>query len=189
MVVSLFLLLIRSAQTGPSWRMIGVWSVLLLPFTACALAACLSPSAGRRTRTALAAGTVLVLGSFVHDAFRLKRDSSWAFPKSDRLAGKYLDELITAKPDTKILIESSRYAFLNIQVASQHPDAFVRNSIPEQLSAPILAPGRRVREALGDRGIELLVFRTDEYTALLDRSPDVAKLEQFGAWSIYQLTK
>ncbi len=187
-VASLVLLLTQSAQTGPSWRMIGVWSMLLLPFTACVLAGCSWPSAGGKIRNVLAAGaTVLVLGAFVYDAFRIERNSSRAFPESDRLAGQYLNELITANPDTKILIESSRYFFLNIQIASQHPDAFVRNSVPELKCVPILPLGGPVRAALVSQRIEFLVFQTDEYKDFLNQSPDVTKVKDFGPWSIYEL--
>jgi hypothetical protein len=126
MVASLVLLLLRSAKSGPSWRDIGVWSMLLAPFTAHLLAGYSWPFSGGRIRKVLAScATVLVLSAFMYDTFRIERNSTWAFPESDRLAGNYLNGLIAADPEAKILIKSSRYFFLNIEVASQHPDAFV----------------------------------------------------------------
>ncbi|HSP96960.1 MAG TPA: hypothetical protein VL049_06905 [Candidatus Dormibacteraeota bacterium] len=190
LVASLVLLLTRSAQTGPSWRMIGVWTMLLLPFTAWVLAGGDRPAAEDGKGKALAiAATMLVLAAFVFDTFRIERDSSWAFPESDRLAGRYLDGLLTAKPEARVLIESSRYFFLNVQVASQHPDAFVTNSVPERESTSLLPLGGRVRQALEGREIELLVFRTDEYRDFLNRSPEVTKLGDFGPWSIYAVRR
>lgn len=188
-VVSLILLLTRSAQSGPSWRMIGVWSMLLVPFTAHSLAGYSWPFAGGRIRKVLASSaTVLVLGAFMYDTLRIERNSTSAFPESDRLAGNYLNGLIVADPDAKILIESSRYFFLNIQVASQHPDAFVGNSTPNRQSVPILPLGGSVRNAVEKHGIRFLVFRGDEYKNFLNRSPEVSKLRVFGPWSIYALT-
>ena len=187
-VISLAMLLLRSAQSGPSWRMIAVWSLLLVPFTARFLAGYSWPFSGGRTSNVLAScATVLVLSVFLYDAFRIERNSTWAFPYSDRLAGKYLDDFITAAPDTKILIESSKYFFLNIQVASQHPEAFVRNSVPEKQSVPILPLGSSVRDALESRGVTLLVFQDNSYKDFLNRSSEVVKLKTFGPWSVYML--
>jgi 4-amino-4-deoxy-L-arabinose transferase-like glycosyltransferase len=185
--VSLVLLAVNGAQSGPSWRMILVWSMLLLPFTACVLANGLHPSVGRATRNARAGATVLVIGAFVYGIFRFEGASTWAFPESDRRAGQYLNDLIRTEPGTKILIDSSNYVSLNVQVASQHPQAFVLNSLPRAGTAPILTPAGPVRDALVGRGIDLLVFRSDDYRHLLDHSPAVTRLEQFGAWSIYRL--
>jgi len=189
-VVSLVLLLIGSAQTGPSWRDIAVWSMLLAPFTARLLANDSWPFAGGPIRKLLASSaTVLVLGAFMYDTFRIKSNSTWAFPESDRLAGNYLNGLIAAHPRAKILIESSTYVFLNIQVASEHPDAFVTNSVPERPSVPILPLGGFVRNALEKSGIMFLVFREGAYRDFLNRSPEVSKLRDFGPWSIYALTQ
>jgi hypothetical protein len=54
---------------------------------------------------------------------------------------------------------------------------------------PILPLGGSFRDALEKEGITLLVFREDEYKDFLNRSPEVAKLRDFGPWSIYTLTQ
>jgi len=159
LIASVVLLLTGSSQTGPSWRMIAVWSILLVPFTA----RLLSGSFGKPL-------TMLILGAFLFDTARIQRNSAWAFPESDRQAGIYLNSLVAAHPDTKILIESSQYFYLNIQVASQHPKSFVKNP------APMLAPG-----------IGYLVFQTAEYKNSLNTNPGLRKLEDFGPWSIYSV--
>jgi hypothetical protein len=186
--LSLGLLLIRSAQTGPSWRMIAVWSMLLMPFTARFLADSSRRLAGVRAGKILAsAATVVVLSAFLYNTFRIERNSAQWFPESDRAAGRYLNDLIAANPDTKILIESSRYFFLNILVASQHPDSFIRNSVPNQQSVPVLPREGSIRNALASQGIGFLVFRGDDYKSRLNQSLEVARLQDFGTWSIYRL--
>ena len=186
--MSLGLLLMRSAQTGASWRMIAVWSMLLMPFTARFLTDSSWLLAGSRTGKVLAStAIVVVLSAFLYDTFRIERNSAQWFPESDRQAGRYLSDLIAANPDTRILIESSRYFFLNILVASQHPDAFVRNSVPNQQSVPVLPREGSVRNALANQGIRFLVFRGDDYKSLLNQSLEVARLGDFGPWSIYKM--
>lgn len=188
-LLSLVLLLLRSAQTGPSWRDIGVWSMLMVPFTGYLLAGYTWPFPAGPIGKVLASGaTVLVLSAFVYDTFGIEKNSTWAFPESDRQAGDYLNGLIAADPGARILIESSKYFYLNIQVASQHPDAFVRNSTPERTGKSILPLGGSVRKAHEKEGVTLFVFRGDEYKQFLDRSSVVAKLKDFGPWSIYTAT-
>ncbi len=188
LLVCLVLLLMQSAQTGPSWRMTGVWGMLLVPFTAYLLAGCFRDASGGMIRAAFApALTLLVLAAFAYDTLRIERSSFWAFPRSDLEAGRYLGGLISADPDRKILIESSRYYFLNIEVASQRPEAFVENSQTGRRSAPILPLAGSIRDALEGRGIGLLAFQSEAYKTLLNQSPDVRKLSDFGIWSIYEL--
>ena len=180
--MSLIFLLTRAAATGASWRITAVWSILLLPFTAFLL-----------TRIGKAAGplvTLVLLAAFLFNTFRIEKASRWAFPRSDRDAGAYIDHRIAGDPSARILIESSTYAYLNIEVASQHPDAFVNNSAPEQpLSPRIVAPGASLPGTLKAQGITLLMFRSRDYQNFLNRSSEVVKLKDFGEWSIYQLVR
>ncbi len=133
LAASAVLLVARGGQTGPAWRMVGVWTVLLVPFTAYLLAGCAWPFSGGALRRTLGLGVALVVaGAFLHSTFQIERASTWAFPESSLRAGQYLERRIEDSPQDRVLIESSEYSFLNIQVASQHPDAFVLNSVPEQ---------------------------------------------------------
>jgi hypothetical protein len=189
LLVSLALLLMRSAQTGPSWRMIAVWNMLLLPYTAFLLTErrWLSSKGLKGGRALGAIATTLVLGAFVYDTFRIEKASRWAFPESDIQTGRYLEDAINSNPETKVLIESSRYFYLNVLVASQHPDAFVRNSIPNAESEPVLRTTSPTWIALKEQGIRFLVFQTRPYKDLLNRSPDISRLKDFGPWSIYKV--
>jgi hypothetical protein len=175
--ISLILLALHTAQTGPSWRMIDVWGMLLLPFTA------------RLCFAFRGAGLLIgcaLLASFMHDTLRIERESRWAFTESDRLAGQYLNRLLLSEPDSKILIESSTFAFLNIEVASQHPDAFVNNSTPERAGTPVLPIGTPVWRTGLQPSVRYLMFRTNPYKEALNWSPEVYPLKVFGDWSIYR---
>jgi hypothetical protein len=104
-LMSVLLLILHSAQTGPSWRMIAVWGELLIPFTAHFLA----PATGFGGQSkALLAATLLVCVAFWHEAFSIESASAWAFPPSDMRTGQYLNRILMDAPDTRILIESSR---------------------------------------------------------------------------------
>jgi len=184
---SLGLLFLRGAQSSAPWRMSSVWTILLTPFTARLLTTnewMIQQPTIRRTLQVCAAG--VILAAFVADTLRIERASEWAFPRSERRAGSYLDRLISKAPQTHVLIESSLFFYLPIKVASQHPDALVDNSVPEQAIPPILAPGGSIRNVVQARQIDLFVFKTDEYKKFLDSSHEVVKLEQFGDWSIYR---
>jgi hypothetical protein len=76
---------------------------------------------------------------------------------------------------------------MNIEVASQHPDAFVLNSVPEKQSPPILPAGGVVGAALEPHRITLLVFCSTPYKDFLDRCPEVTRIEDFSPWSVYEV--
>jgi hypothetical protein len=101
-----------------------------------------------------------------------------------------LNDLLAVSPSTKILIESSGYFYLNIMIASQHPNAFVLNSAPERPDErpPIVSAEKPLdKSALTNRGIGILVFKAPNYKDLIEQHADVAKTDEFGEWSIYQL--
>ena len=188
--MSLILLFIWSAQTGPSWRMICVFSMLVIPFTA-RLVACERwglPDAKSARAIGFCIFALLMIAS-LYGVIRIKRESTWAFPVSDRLAGRYFNSLMSTAPNAKVLIESSQYFFLPVLIASQHPDSFVTNSVPETQSAPILSQGSSVRKVAEAQGVGFFIFRTEEYKNFLDRCPEVAKVKDFGPWSVYKLAQ
>jgi len=172
--------------------MTGVWSMLLIPFTAHFVLSQerrFSTSTGKRFCTY--GLMLLTFVMFLLHLDYLKRDSRWAFPRSERAAGQYLNDLLAIHPTTKILIESSGFFYLNLMIASQHPEAFVLNSIPERPDEepPIISHAKPVDEsALTNRGIGILVFKTQSYKDLLKRHTNVVKRADFGDWSIYQLS-
>lgn len=190
--MSLILLLTKRAQSGPAWRMTGVWSMLLIPFTANVLLGMAKrypkfPAAGFFTYASI----LLILGMFMLQTVRIKQNSYWAFPVCERAAGNYLNELISRYPGSKILIESSGFFYLNIVVASQHPDSFVFNSISEQPEKrePVITPQRTIDEsALAKMKIRTLVFKTKAYKDFLSTKLNIVKRKDFGEWSVYSLS-
>lgn len=184
--ISLGLLLMRSAQTGASWRDICVWSMLAIPFTASLLSGAAWRFPAGSTGKLIQAGLLLiVISTSLYNVVRLRRDSSWAFPESDRLAGSFLNSLASAARGKKILIESSTYAYLNLEVASQQPDSFLLNGVPEQPGVPLLSPRGSIRRAVDELGVRFLVFQSDEYKSSFSHNPDVTKVQDFGRWSVY----
>jgi hypothetical protein len=185
---SLALLIVGAAQTSAPWRMSCVWTMLLIPITARFLTGQeWTFRVGRIAPALQLCAAALLLAASLADTVRMQKEaSSWAFPQSDRLAGKYLDGVIRKAPETRILIESSLFFYLTVLVASQHPDSFVENSVPEQPDPPLLAPGASVRSVAEARKIRLFVFRTEEYKRFFDSSPEVVKLEEFGPWAVYR---
>jgi hypothetical protein len=191
MCISLYLLIVGAAQTSAPWRMSCAWTMLLMPFTGRFL---VDDSwrfwAGRQARTLQLCAIALLLAAFTADTFRIQREAAgWAFPLSDRLAGKYLDELIRAAPGTCILIESSQFFYLTIEVASQHPNSFIENSLAEQPGPYVLSPGDSIPNVVAARNIGLFIFQTEEYKRFLDSSPAVVKLKEFGPWAIYRAVR
>lgn len=182
------LLLFRIAESAAPWRMSCIWTMLLIPYTARFLTGdkwTAWAGAGGRALKLCAAGACIA--AFLAHTSRLKQDNSWAFPQADLQAGQYLDSILHSRPATRILIESSLFFHLPLLVASQHPGAFIENSVPEQVLPPILAAGAPIRKIVQERKIHLLVFRSEQYKKSLDSNPEVALLDQFGPWSIYRV--
>lgn len=167
-VLSAGLLAASAAQSGPSWRMIGVWSLLTLPFTARVAA----QAEGRYRWLGIAFG-LAVLTAFGLDLRRIERQSGWAFPAWDRTAGAYMESVLENDPKQRIQIESSKFNYLNVLAASQHPEAFVLSPEPQ----------------VGADGSTWLLFRTPQFTERLDAQPNLVKVRQFGPWSLYCATE
>jgi len=163
-IASAILLLKHTAQTGPSWRMIAVWSLLLLPFTAYFVAT---------ARPSLRLLVVpLLLMAFIFDTFTIARQSFWAFPASSRQAGEYLGNLIASNPESKVLIDSTTFAYLNLQLSSQVPDAFVLGK-----AVPASPP----------KDVRFLAFQDDGQKKALELTAKARKLTVFGPWFIYEV--
>jgi hypothetical protein len=190
--ISITLVAISTVQTGPSWRMTGLWGVLLVPFTAYTLW-----SLGRlfdRPAVILAvrAGSIILVfaASLIH-TFNIKSDSQWAFRQSERQAGQFIEQLIKDGQD-KVLIESFNFYHLNILTASRRPEAFVWNSAPRQPEA--MTPHVEARTdihwaGLSRLGIRYLVFKQDDIKRHLESSGKVMKLSEFESWSVYSLNQ
>ncbi len=180
------------------WRVVVVWSLLLIPFTASWILQqgkirFSSDSEQRLSKYTVICTLFFFLSLFGLYIYWMTRQS--AFTTEDRLAGEYLNERLAPTPGqgkAKVLIETSDWSFLNIVVASQHPEAFVYNSGPD----PFM-PGEYIIDLnnpidtskLAENGIGLLVFRGPLYKARLQESAKIAKLKDIGYWSVYELRR
>jgi len=189
LITSAILLFIESAQSGATWRMTGPWSMLLLPFTAHLILSLTRLPCNIKIRRLSEIGLLsLVLLGFSVQTLSVYEDSAWAFQASELALGRYLDEILIHDPDARMLIESSEFFYLNIIVASQHPEAFVRNSTAEQpeIWTGVLTPDTQICwDEIMSLDIRYLVFRTERFTRWLDQYPDVEKIRDAGEWSVY----
>jgi hypothetical protein len=176
----------KHAQSGPSWRMIVVWSLLLLPFTADVITG-LRQRLPRVGAAAVIALSVLYVGS----TYWMWRHSRWAVPENERALGSELNRLVTTRPvGMHVLIDTSKFSYLNVLVSSQRPEVFILNSIPERADDPaaVIAADRSPSTPdLRARGIGLLVFRSPELRAVLTRDAALQQVGNFGDWAVYEL--
>ncbi len=190
LAVSAALLVNSGAQSGPSWRMTGVWSMILVPFTAYFITRLSRRASGRYSRR-LVAGAIVALfvaASIVH-THRIKTSSWWAFPPGDRELGRNLENVI-AQRDTKILIESSKYFYLNVLVASQHPEKFILNSIPQHPNTrePLIEPDKpEGLRQLTQLGVSVLVFKSARFRDWLDLSDATESIGEYAGWTAYRV--
>jgi len=154
------MLLGGAAQTGPSWRMTVAWGLLLLPFTATVLTR--GWRGGRRSATARRASAfvaALLMVVSIADTERIRRESTWAFPPSDRELGAVIEDLVRRNPTARVLVDTSDFSYLNVLVASQHPEAFVLNEGPTSVPrASILQREPGLTGSVCDDGSDLLLF-------------------------------
>jgi len=188
--VATILLFAKRAQSGPSWRMIVVWSLLLLPFTVEAVIRLRHqlPRFGRALTAVVFGGLCLLSLLATH---RMYQQSRWAIPPITRGIGRDLNAVLATYPaGTRVLIDSSTYSYLNLLVSSQRPDLFIRNSAPERENDPsaIVSSDRPLPLAeLERRNIRLLVFRTPALREILDRQTALRRLTDYGEWAVYEV--
>jgi len=172
------------------WRIPAVWSILLLPFTA-HFALRFSGDLLKRGKwkNVLAVPAVLLLvGMFLVQTQKSTQTSG--FTVDDLHAGQYIDEIANTRSGSgtlRVLVDSSSWAYLNVEVASQHPDIFVTNSggDPLQPQKAVISETEIDRASLMASGAELLLFSKQEYKDILERDGESTKLKDFGSWSLY----
>lgn len=191
LLISVALLMAKRAQSGPSWRMIVVWSLLLVPFTVDTVHSLTRrlPRFGRPLAAAALVGLALLSLFGTH---RMYWQSRWAIPPITRDIGRDLSARLATYPkEARVLIESSSYSFLNLLVSSQQPDRFINNSVPEVEDDPsaIVAADRPLSlPELQRRNIRVLVFRTRALRDRLDGEPALRRVADYGEWSVYELS-
>lgn len=184
------LLVGRRAQSGPAWRMVDVWSLLLLPFTADLIVGARQrwPCVARPVGAAAIAGLCLL---YLFGTYWVWQASRWAVPEVERALGGELNHLLASQPaGARVLIDTSKYSYLNVMVSSQRPQAFIPNAIPERTDDPaaVIVADRPLAVAeLRRRDIRLLVVRAPALRDVVARDPAIRHVRDFGDWSLYEL--
>jgi hypothetical protein len=196
LLMSVLSILGKGLPSHNFWRIPAVWSALLVPFTAWWIAGLArrppprQPLPRPRRLDRRAAGALaLVLLAFSFQSVRMTERSR--FSREDRQAGQYLAaQLGAGAPAARILIDSSDWSYLNVVVASQHPDAFECNSGPDpnRPLEPVVSPRTPPDPSrLAARDIRFLAVKAAPLKDEVGRLPGAARLRDFGDWTIYEL--
>lgn len=181
----------KGLPTHGFWRIPAVWSILLIPFTAhwfVIRLGSLHTAAGLR-RAGLICLLCVVLALSIRGIYSMTEHS--AFSRDDLAAGRYVHTLLSEQTPGafhKVLIESGIWSYINVMIASQHPEQFILNSgfDPVAHAEPLLNPDEPfVGMTLQRMEIALLVFRRDDYKDYLDARTEMRRLNDFGPWTIY----
>lgn len=191
LAVSLVALLGKGMPTHGFWRIPALWSVLLIPFTANGIASLLdAPHRLKKLRT-IAGVAILacLLGLCMKGTLAMTGRS--AFSRDDLAVGRFVQrEFSQSTRPHRVLIESDIWDYVNVMIASQHPEWFILNSgfDPTEHKDPLLAAEAPFDATkLQQMDVALLVFRREDYTDYLNGRPGIRKLSAFGPWTVYAL--
>ena len=213
-VVVVFILASGSVSYAIPWRFSGVWTLSMLPFLAFWIVSMANqaPSANRPW-VILGAITVVVAALSFQTLYRwADRVKYRSYSDGDIIAGQYLRDWFEDQ-DGNILIESTgSYNFLNLLVTSNAPERaalstgddiqmvalhiaqsdYLQKNQPEiyrSYASPKydLASGGNL-EKITERDIKLVVVESEAIVEALNLSPNFERAEQFGKWTIFQLT-
>ncbi len=186
------------------WRVAGPALFLLLPFLAHLIYKfCSAISINRHVYyTSLVILASLFVASFYADTSRRTKNSD--FTRDHLMVGTFLRTLNLADTD-KILIDTNRWSYLHVIVASNLPDRFIKNKGPDPFypkpAVLNFTKGIDVK-ALTKMGIKYLVFQTWEdpgmnnsqflakirhQNDMLTASKALQKINQIGEWGIFTL--
>jgi hypothetical protein len=191
LIVSTIAFLGKGMPTHGFWRIPSVWSILLVPFTAQWFVVRLGsfdPSAKLKS-VPLVCLLVAVIALCVNGIYSMTEHS--AFSRDDLAAGRYVHAHLpeeTSGNSHKVLIESGIWSYVNVMIASQHPERFVLNTgfDPVAHGEPLLNPDEPFDEAMLQRmDVGLLVFRREDYKDYLDARTEIRRLSDYGPWTIY----
>ena len=169
------------------WRIPFIWNYLLIPFLAYMPFYFSEKTVfTRKVRWAIILlpiplfyiGQTILLTGYSH------------FSKDDKAAGEFLSSVFEKNPRTNILLDTSEWNYLHLQVASQHPENFIFNSgyNPREPTNPIIGNNASVNIfSLQDQQIEYLAFWDSSIKKMIDRDSRFKKIKSFGVWEIYEV--
>jgi hypothetical protein len=197
-----------SVPLAVSWRTLGVWSLLMLPFTSFALVRC-AEWLGRTRNRGLVLATAVVSASVpivVHDA-RLARAATATYetgnPRQERQIGLYLRAAIQRDGGHVLIDTHDNLDYLDVIVGAAAPELFVTSADadPNEVANFVPMRDRFLRDhdgaviaryltdrfdlmhggdaaALADHDIRLLLVREQAFIQGLDASPLVERLAE-----------
>ena len=171
------------------WRIPFIWNYLLIPFLAYTLF-CFSEKNVFTRKIRLALILLPISLFYLGQTISLTSDSH--FSKDDKAAGEFLSSVIETKPRTNILLDTSEWNYLHLQVASQHPENFIFNSgyNPREPTNPIIGNNGSVNiSSLQGQQIEYLVLRESSIKRMVHRDSRFKRVKSFGIWKIYKVRK
>ena len=173
------------------WRIPLVWNILLIPFTAhfiIKFSTFLSEVLKKKRKVEL---SIIMSIIVIYFSLQIIRIISFSyFSPDDIAAGKFIRELLNQnKKDTKILIGTSDWNYLNVMIASNNPDNFMinENRDPVHPEGSVINPNNNLDKKFLENNIRYLLFEGENYKIFLDSSSIFIKKENFGDWELYRL--
>ena len=176
----------HTLPTHNPWRTAAIWGVLLLPFASYYLYETFKSSRSQFAGLCI----VLVVLCFAQ-TFYLARNSY--FTKEEKLAGEFLEQQIINNTHVcNVLIENPDWCYLNIVIASQHPENYLFNSgfNPYESNKTVLNPKETLTSSiLQEKQIKYLALKTPSYKNYVSQYSFVQKVKDFGEWCVYKFVQ
>lgn len=168
------------------WRIIAVWSCLLIPFTAYWIVDYLA-TAGKGSKLRYYGVPAAIVAAFFVQTLSLARTP--AFSESDYTIGKFLREKLEENRGKKVLVEGTDWSYVNIMVASNAPERIVSNTGFDPYSpAPEIIHAQDSIDAdnLAAKGFEFLVFKS-KLRASSTQKMALSELTENDKWRVYKI--
>jgi hypothetical protein len=167
------------------WRIPFIWNYLLIPF----LAYMLFYFSEKKIFTGKVRWGIILLPIplfYLIQTILLSNGSH--FSREDKAAGEYLSSIIVQNPGTKILLDTSEWNYLHLQVASGHPENFIFNSghDPGKPINPIIDEGYMNMSTLETLKIKYLILQNPSIKRTVSKEGGFIKIRSFGNWELYQ---
>ncbi len=174
------------------WRIPLTWNILLIPFSAhfiIKFASFLSETFKKKERTVLITIVSIII---IYFSFQVIRIISFSYFSGDDIsAGTYLKEqIISNENHFKILIDTSDWNYLNVMVASNHPQRFIINAQKDPAFPANQIVGSRKQidiEYLTNLKINYLLFENPGLKNMIKRNPEFIQIKKLGDWELYKL--
>ncbi len=204
-----------SVPTAATWRISGVWSLMMLPFDAF-IAVRLGQyllNQVRLARPLVASLLVLaILPMGVRSLWYARdglRNNETLRPHQERMLDRYLDAQLLEHPGWHGLVDSStNLDYMDVLAFSRFPDRLILTGDGDPVLIGVYEPMQKAyaghskiadqllddhfglagggsAKALAERDIHFLVVRNPAFLAALNASPLVAPVRRFNDWTVY----